>query len=235
MLNNGSISPVKQFLRNKWVRLVLVIDVIVVIAIIGILIFNASKTAIVSFNVAPIDAKIQLNGQGEYSDGSYQVLPGTYEITISHDNLTPKTFTLELKPNHETTLVAFLSDNGNFEFYKLMDNSASYQRLTEIASKSNNITTDHDTSAEQFISDFNQILSITKVLPIKGYVHADPSISASTAGFTIRDGRSKEECERIACLLVNYYGNGYEETVAEKIKEAGYNPADYQIVYERYN
>ena len=46
-------------------------------------------------------------------------------------------------------------------------------------------------------------------------------------------GRGKKECEKSACLIVKYYGKGYEDEVIRKIEKAGYDPEDYQIIYER--
>ena len=33
---------------------------------------------------------------------------------------------------------------------------------------------------------------------------------------------------------MSYYGKDYEDEVAKKIKEAGYNPDDYELIYKRY-
>ena len=236
MQNDGSISPVRVFFRSKWVRIILIIDVLAVIAVIGVLIWNATKTATINFNIAPTDAKIQIDGRGEYYNGSYQVHPGKHTITISHDGLETKNFEIDLKSGYDTTLAAFLKGtNNSYEFYELKDNYESFQKLAQIAGKDNNITTDHDTSAEEFIADFQHTLTIMDTLPIKGYVYADPSVNSSTAGFAIRNGISKEGCEMTACLLVNYYGKDYESAVEKAITDAGYNPADYQLLYERYN
>jgi len=46
-------------------------------------------------------------------------------------------------------------------------------------------------------------------------------------------GVAKKECEKSACLIVKYYGKGYEDEVIRKIEKAGYDPEDYQIIYER--
>lgn len=235
MQNDGSISPVRQFFRNKWVRIILAIDVLAILVVIGMIIWNATKTATINFDVAPIDAIIQIDGKGDYQNGTYHVHPGNHKITISHDSLTTKTFNIELQSGYSTALITFLSDNGNFSFYELINNYTSFEKLSSIASKENNITTDQDKTAEDFITNTKHIMSIMEKMPIKGYVYANNNANASSAGFTIRDGRSKMECQRAACLLVNYYGNGYEETVKKKITEAGYNPSDYQIIYERYN
>jgi hypothetical protein len=227
-------SHFKKFLNKRWVKVVLIIDVLIVLAIIGVLIWNATKTATVNFSIAPIDAKITLNGQGDYKNGTYKLHPGNYEVTVSRDGLESKTFDLELKSGYVTTLAAFLTgENNNFEFYELKDNYASFQKLSEIASAGNNQTTDQDTSAEGFIADLKNRQSISKVLPIKDYIYAEPEINAPTAGFAIRYG--EEGCERTACLLVSYFGDGYEESVAQAIKDAGYNPTGYQILYERYS
>ena len=235
MQNDGSISPVRVFFRSKWVRIILIIDILAVIVVIGVLIWNATKTATINFNVAPIDAKIQIDGRGEYYSGSYQVHPGNYTITISHDGLTTKTFNMDLKSGYSSTLTAFLSNNGNFDYYTYKNNYSSFEKLISIASKDDNSTTDHDTSAEQFIADFQHTLAIMDILPIKGYVYADSSVNSSTAGFAIRNGVSKEGCEMTACLIVNYYGKDYKPAVEKAIVDAGYNPADYQLLYERYN
>ncbi|MDO5451472.1 MAG: hypothetical protein Q4F56_00060 [Candidatus Saccharibacteria bacterium] len=235
MQNDRYVSPLKQFFSNKWVKIVLAIDAVVIIAVVAILIGNSSKTATVNFNIAPLDAKIQIDGQGEYYNGAYQIHPGSHTVTISRDNLTTKTFTIDFQPDYSTTVCTFLSNDGNFEFYEFKDNYESYQQLAAIASAENNITTDQDTSAEAFLSNFQQILSFLKILPIKGYVYAEPGVNASSAGFTIQDGGGKEKCERTNCLLVNYYGKGYEDAAMEEIEKAGYNPTDYQIIYERYD
>lgn len=230
------VSPLGAFFRNKWVRIILIIDVIAIFVVAGILIWQATKVSTIIFNIAPVDATISVSGNTDYSNGQYAITPGTYEINISHEGLEPKTLSVDIGPHDVVTVNTFLigADN-NFEFYELKENYASYDKLKSIASADNNITIDQDVSAEGFISEFEQIMSIMNILPIKGFVYADPSVNASTAGFTIRDGQSKEECERSACLLVNYYGRDYEEAVMERIEEVGYNPANYQIIYERYN
>lgn len=64
MQNDESVSPVRQFFRHKWVRLILALDVVAIVAVVGILIWNATKTATINFSVAPIDASIQIGGLG---------------------------------------------------------------------------------------------------------------------------------------------------------------------------
>ncbi|MBQ1298361.1 hypothetical protein IIY24_00780, partial [Candidatus Saccharibacteria bacterium] len=155
-------------------------------------------------------------------------------IEISHDGLNSKELSINLENEHALTVSTFLTD-GSGEFYELKENYDSFQKLSEIASAGNNKTFDQDTSLEKFIARMNDILSISEILPIKGYVYDDTNVGASTAGFTIQLGNNKLECKKITCLLVKYYGSNYEEAVTEEIVKAGYDPANYQIFYERYN
>lgn len=69
-MQNEGVSPLKAFFQNRWVRVVLVIDIVIIAAIIGIIIYNATKNAIISFAIAPIDATITVNGNSSYSNGS---------------------------------------------------------------------------------------------------------------------------------------------------------------------
>lgn len=234
-MQNNDVSRVKAFFRNKWVRVFLVIDVIAIIGVAVVLIRQATKVSTITFNIAPVDATISVNGDTSYANGRFDITPGTYEIKISHEGLETKTMTVNIDHRHFVTVATFLSGaDGNFEFYEQKNRSSSYQKLKSIASAGSNITTDNDTSAEKFITEFERKMTIMDKLPIKGYIYSDQSASVSTSGFVIRNGQNNKECTKATCLLVNYYGKDYESEVAKKIKKAGYNPDDYQIVYERY-
>lgn len=233
MQDQDNLSPLRAFFRQKWVRIILISDAVLIVGLIIVLIVFSFRNAVINFNITPLDAEISVNGKSGYENGSYSFFPGTYEIVISHKDLDSKTFTVNVSPYYYVTISAFLSDNGNFDFYEQKANFRSFEKLREIASAGDNQTIDHDTSAENFIANLEYIMSIRELLPIKGYVYADPTANASTAGFAIRYG--EEGCEMIACLLVNYYGSNYKEAVIEEIEKVGYDPADYQILYERYN
>lgn len=229
-------SPVRLFLRNKWVRITLILDTLILLSTLGFIIYSATKVSNINFEIAPIDAVISVNGNTNFTNGTYVITPGTYDIQISHENLETKTFTVDIAPHSAITLTAFLKGaDDNFSFYESKENSPSYFKLSEIAASGKNLTYDNDASAEKFIKKVTKILGLFELLPIKGYIYANPEIGTSTAGFAIKDGRNNSECKKIACLLINYYGQDYEDAVAEKIQAAGYAPGDYQLIYKRYN
>ena len=234
-MRDSNNSPLKEFFHNKYILAFLVIDIIAIIALVGIFTNRAAKVSSIYFNVTPVDATISVNGDKHYKNGQFDIAPGKYKVEISHEGLETKTFDVDIESRDYASVVIFLADTDhNFDFYKLQNNYESFRKLKDIASAENNITTDNDTSAETFIVDYGHIMSIVDILPLKGYVYSEPSANMSTGGFTIKNGLYKEQCQKSACLIVQYYGKDYEKEVSKTIKEAGYKPEDYQLIYERY-
>ncbi len=233
-MHNGNEPLLKAFFRNKWIRAILVANIIAVAVVVFLTVRQSAKTSTIDFNIVPINSTISVNGDTHYSNGQYSIEPGNYEIVISREGLESKSLSINIEPKHFVSVVTFLSDaDKNFDYYKLKENYESYQQLKTIASADSNKTTDGDTSAQEFITKFERILSIKEKLPIKAFLYKDPNLGTSSAGFSIKDGFGVG-CEKIACLLVSYYGKDYEDEVAKKIKEAGYNPDDYELIYKRY-
>ena len=233
-------SHFKEFLNKRWVKVVLIIDVLIVLAIIGVLIWNATKTATVNFSIAPIDAKITLNGQDDYKNGTYKLHPGNYEVTVSRDGLESKTFDLELKSGYVTSLAAFLiGENNNFEFYELKDNYASFQKLSEIASAGNNQTTDQDTSAEGFIAKLTEkiaeLQSFTTIHHSKYKLDPDsPSGESMELDITIRNGSQSGQCKTSTCFEALMVLTDDKTLVKNLLQEKGIEADDYEIIYKIY-
>ena len=233
-------SPIKAFFRNKWVRLILILDLIAIIFIIALVINNATKTAVINFMVTPVDATITINGRDGYRNGgeAYSFAPGTYEVQISHPDLDSKTFVLNLEANHNVTVSTFLSQNGSFEFYELRDNLSSFEMLAQVASAGNNQTIDQDTSAEAFITNFqkNYNLYLTE-LPI---VDQTPSKYGMEYGvnyeydtLTIQDGDSLSECNKTICFYITDTSGEKEQFALSVIEKFGFDKNLYQTVYEK--
>ena len=234
-MRNDNTPLLKAFFESKWIRAILVIDVIAIILVVVLSIQKAARVSTITFNIAPIDAKISVNGDSHYANGQYTIAPGRYEIVVSRDGLETKTVSVDVESRHFVTVSLFLTGSDkNFDFYKQNANYKSFQKLKTITSASSGATIDNDDSAKDFVAEYDRVLSFFDKLPIKGYIHADPRINASSAGYAIRNGLNKSQCKTSSCLIVNYYGKGYESEVEKEIKQAGYNPKDYQIVYERY-
>ena len=225
-------SPIRAFFRNKWVKVILALDILTIIAVIAVFIFNSTKTAVLNFSVAPVDAIITVNGNSNYRNGSFRVHPGTYEISISHDELDSKSFTFDVQSNDNITVATFLSQDGNFDFYTLRDNFDSFEKLSEIVSSVSNQTTDHDTSAEAFVADFqkNYDLYYTK-LPIEYYFGEDNSNpnKVSSKRITIMPSY---DCNVALCLKALMVNTDDKELVNSLLVEKGFNMESLQIEYK---
>ena len=224
-----------QFIRNKWVWLFLAIDVIIVIAIIVLSVNNATRDATISFNITPTDATVTLNGQGSYgANGTYLVHPGSYTIEVSHDGLDTKTFDVTLARGTNTTLTTFLSSSGNVDFYKQKENQLSFDKLREIASYTENNTTDQDTSANEGIARIYGDSLMMQGLPIKDTQYSDTESGRHLdRDITIRVA-DREDCETWLCLEALMVGTDDQNVVLDLLRRERFNVEDYEIKYKVY-
>ena len=237
-MQDGSLSPLRAFFKNKWVRIILIIDAIALLIVIGLAIWNATKVSTITFNIAPIDATISVNGNTNYTNGQYAITPGTYEVTISREGLESKTLTVDLTPKHVTTVSAFLvgADNS-FNFYELKENYESYKKLESIASKENNITTDSDTSAEEFVGNYQRNLRLYQTaLPIdysdqQEIIRAGSPWYTTTRAFTISYNHS-DECTKTLCIKISIEKIDDDNFIQEYLKEKGFDIKLYEVKYE---
>ncbi len=230
-MQDGNVSPVGKFFRNKWVWLIGAIDIIIVLVIVIAVVINARKTNVINFNVVPSDAQISVNGDTSYTNGQYRFSPGEYTVEISHPGLTSKTLLVDLEHQDAVSIVTFLSDNGNFDYYKLRDHFGDYTALSQIASAGSNQTTDRDTSAETFITNFENAYNLYSTeLPV------------TYSEYTERDGRRQlskyitiradYSCEQTLCLKAVLFEDSDRTRVIPMLEDAGFNVEDYEIKYE---
>lgn len=185
----------------------------------------------IAFNVVPADAKISIEGRTEeYSNGSYPIEPGIYNVRISHPELSDKIFTVNLEEYDMAVITTFLSDNGNFDFYKLRKNLSDFFSLAQIASTNYNQTTDDDTSAENFISNFQKDYRLySTVLPVS-YSERDNN------GDTIKyiTVRADYGCDVTLCLQAIILSEDDKLIVEKLLKDNGFKLEDFKIEYEFY-
>lgn len=236
MQEDITLSPIQAFFRNKWVRLCLLFDILLIIILIGILIWQSTKVSTIIFNITPLNSKITI-GNEQYENGQYAITPGTYTVTISHDDLATKSFTVNISPQSVTTITTFLSDNSKtFDFYKQKANYMSYKKLEEIASADNNITTDDDHTAETFITNFNeQYALIENSLPIRytSYEHDVDGWDSLTEQIIIIRPDEDDSCSKTLCVKALMGLNDNKKQVDIMLKEKNINTEEVEIIYEK--
>ena len=230
----GYDSPIKSFFQKKIVIVFIAIDLLVVIALVVLFIMNSLKTSIISFNVAPDDAEIFIDGKGGYNNNSYKIAPGDYEIKIVHEELEPKVINIHIDGNSLVSFATFLSQDGDFSFYRKKKNYSSFFRLSDIASADSNITIDHDKTAEEFIKSFQRNYDLyISTFPIEYYeynIDGDGSLKGSVV--IVND--YSEECEETLCLKATAVGDISRSFIDDLLIKNGINVEDYEIKYKIY-
>lgn len=210
------------------------------IAIAGIvalvfLIINSNKNMTLSILVAPTDAKITINGK-EYTNGNYQEFPASkISVTIERDGFDTKELELEGGSNKVVKIQTYL-ETQKLEKYREMGDS--YRVLRLIADYS-------DTKISNFIAESNKIEEIKYKLPVWTMASfSNPEVHTTGEGFNtteninpgikLVDGNQELECEKMSCIKALISGertNREDQAINDKIRELGYNPSDYQIIY----
>ena len=212
-------SMLKSFFKSKWVITILLLNIVIIIVVITLLIINSSKNSKLVFSVTPLDATISVNGDTNFTNGTNTIYPGKYDIVISRDGLETKSFSADVLSDQTVTISTFLVDTEKtFDFY--------------------NLTTDHDTSAEEFILEYETNASNANlVLPFNYTEYKDSSDSPTgkevVKDITIRKG-SPKECKQSLCIDVLMALTDDRELVKRLLEERGINPNGYEIIYKTY-
>lgn len=230
-------APARMFFRSKWVKLVLVFDVLLIIAIVIIAVINGMKSSILGLNITPIDAQVLINGKEYENSNSYRMRPGEYEVSVSREGLETKKFEIKLEGDSILDVTTFLAgDDDSFEFYELAGNYESFYRLAGMASVEYNITVDQDTRAEEFIAKYQKAYDLftSGVLPINytEYATADGGggLVKDVTIMVNRDG----DCTKTMCIKALMVGTDSKELIADLLASKGLKAEDYEIIYKVY-
>ena len=230
-MNNSLLS---NFFHNKWIRLILLINFVIVVVVIAIAIYNNTKSAIVTFDIAPTDAKISINGDTHYANGSFRMLPGKYDVVISCDGLDSKTINLDLASHSSTLITIYLSADGgkDYSFYEMRDNIGSARRLLAMMGSEDDIVYDDDYSANSFVSKFGVDLDLfDNKLPLRETVHESPDVGGRIASAISIE--KSDLCEKYLCISVKAYGvEDVEKRAKELLEGAGFDLNYLEIKYE---
>ena len=227
-MDNGNVAPISAFLAKKWVKVVLVLDVILIVGLVIFGVAQAGRNAIIDFEVTPLNAKISLNGKGGYENGEYKVFPGEYQVRIEHEGLEPKELSVNVGANDYVTVATFLKGEDGFSYYELMENYSDYESLEGMAAKGNNRTYDGDTSAEGFIEDFERAYKIFE----EDFVGEAMPYEDGTGDWSVWSGEGVDKCEKTLCLYIVDLPDNQKDTLKGMVEGKGYRLEDYQIIYK---
>lgn len=224
MYDAQNLSPLQAFLRSKWVRVVLVVDVLLVLLLIGVAIFQNTKTATVDILTVPSVAKVKIGG-GEYESGAYRIHPGDYEATVYADGFVTKTVPVEARAGEISKVWVYLMpEEGNLNYYAQHEEDWENMRLLD------------DEEAQRMY----RLLSISDVLPLyytEHFFDTDGEISMEKDVIvTTLSSKNDFNCQEYYCLQASTYLLDEDENIIRKmLAEEGYDLDDYGIEWRVYD
>ena len=184
------------------------------------LIIHNMKTATIDVMVAPTDAVVELNGTKYQNLRSHNIMPGDYHVKISMDGMQTKEFDVEIEDGELERIWTYLLDNdGGFGYYMSHPDDAAI--LNDVA----------DAEAKKFLAEYNKLNSIQEVLPLQ-YSNTFDENATEVVSISVRWGIDDECKEKAFCLIVHDYTGKNTDKALQLIRDAGFNPNDYELVFE---
>lgn len=204
-------------MNNKLKKIIIIastaIALIIVISIYFI-IDNASKTATVTFMIAPLSAEVKLNGQSYNTNDTYRIKPGNYTLSIEKNGY--------FEPYYEEFII---NDNETKDFYislEPIEGTDWYELHPEDSMSLDAIIDEEETIKSDYIEDNYPLFGI---LPISvDYYDNESAYVYYIISYDLTD------YENPIVLIKDYTGGNYENAL-NRIRLEGYNPENYTIEY----
>lgn len=189
---------------------IIAVDVIVLLVLGGFYVDKVQKTAVLDVALVPRTAVLKIGGD-EFRQGVFNTYPGKVTAVISAQGFEDKIIELNLNSETTTKVHEFLTPTkDNMNYYA--KNEDDFEAMQKIGGEE-----------AQRISN---LLSIRKVLPIINYQYN--GLNNPSKEIIIDQDLS---CEDVICLRVTGAGEDDIEEVETMIKNKGYNPEDYKIIW----
>ena len=211
-----------NFIRNhKVLSLLLFLNVVAVLGVILVIVIHNTKTATVDIMVTPREAVVELNGAKYENMQSHNVVPGDYHVVISMEGMQTKEYDIAVENEGFVRVWNYLLDaDGGFSYY--MTHPEDEMLLEDLA----------DDAAKAWLEEFNQVKEIQSVLPLT-FSNTFDENATEVVSISVRWG-SGEECEKEEyCLIVHDFTGKNTEKALSLIREAGYDPNEYELVFEK--
>ena len=175
---------------------------------------SIKNTTEIELRIAPISATVLIDGK-PYQNGKFRIESGEHQLHIEKTGFNTKDYSF----NTDTTTKIFdylTETNGGFSWY--LDHEEDAILLTSIG----------DYKSSLLANSYNSKNPIISALPII-YAHYDQNYNYTEYRI---DGGTFTDCDSDFCLKITDTTGGNLENAKDKIREAGFNPDDYQILYE---
>lgn len=178
---------------------------------------NAQKTATVDIIIAPSTATITVDQHSFKTKETARYFPGNYLVKISAPGFVEQTLEVELS-NQQTThiYIALEPTDQNANYYDIHPEEASIRQAVQDATYQDNLAA--------FLTEH----PIANILP---YEHYTQNEFSEPTGYRIDYGKF-DGCKSDFCLKVTSYSQTGLADAKEYIRSKGFNPNDYEILFE---
>ncbi|MDO4508009.1 MAG: hypothetical protein Q4B65_01315 [Candidatus Saccharibacteria bacterium] len=190
----------------------------IALVVIAAFIINLMNSATLEILIAPSMAKVSISGREFSAEGTHRLEPREVTATISAEGFKSKTVNFRLVKGETIKLYDYLMpEDGSMEWY--LEHPEEMMIVTEIG----------DAKAGNTAHNYQTNYPISRALPIV-VVEVDP-VSYDWVEYRI-DGGGFEGCDTEFCVKITDTTGGNYEVALQKIRNAGFRPEDYQVIYE---
>ncbi len=191
---------------------------IMVIIIILLYMSDARKTATLQTLIAPSFATITIDGKTYPVNQDIRLEPHHTTATISADGFKNQEIELDLITNEASEVVTFLMPNdGTLAWYE--DRPKEFDLYQQVVQRQATIDG----------NDFLEEYPIANFIP---YTYVDYNSATNVWTEYRLDIGKFEGCKRDICIKITDSTGGNHEHALNLIRKNGYNPDDYEIIYE---
>ncbi len=204
-----------KLIKSHPISFTILAIMIFITTILVVTALNLRDTAEVEIRIAPASATITIDGK-QYQNGSYKLPKGDLSVHIEKDGFIPQDLIVNNSDGATKIYSYLLQQDGTTSWYDTHESDAIL--LNTIGDYLANIT------AEKY----NEQYPIMTVLPI---IYANYDEQYNYTEYRI-DGGKFLECQNEFCLKITDTTGDNQTDALEQIRSAGYNPDDYEIIYE---
>lgn len=208
----------EKYTRNRKILSIFAVIGLIFFIVIAIVlaIFDSRKTARLNILISPSFATVKIDNHIFKTEDDIRYFPGTYTAEISAEGFIPQSIPIELIANQEEHLyIALVPTPENSDYYE--QNPRESGRLQAV------IDSDYDAGSATYLAQY----PIISIIP---YEHSTEDRFGDPAGYRIDYGKF-DDCDSDFCLQVTGYLKSNLEEAKEYIKSKGFNPDDYQILF----
>lgn len=204
----------KDFIKKYPIPVIGLITLTFVTVILFITAISMKDTTEIEIRVAPISATVSIDGK-TYQNGTFRIPSGIHNVKIEKSGFQTKEFTFDT--NVSDKLYSYLVENdGSYNWY--LNHNEDSILLTSIGDYESKIAS----------GNYTKNYPIIQILPI---IYANYDKEYNYTEYRI-DGGSFDDCKTDFCIKITDTTGGNYDAAIEKIRETGFNPNNYQILYE---